>query len=110
MADMRSYIDAQKRKLVLYEVALGLYDEYIRKQTLRPGADIRSILIDPSNENFLRVVDDFVQDPSSVLPDTEILTEPETLIHLVTARRNATQVRIRLVKEELNTLGVATLP
>jgi hypothetical protein len=109
MADMQSYIDDLQRKLVTYELAVEAYDEFISKQSLESGGDIRSILLDPTHRDFQRVVEEFVQDPASVAPDTTISTDPDTLRALVQARRTATQARIRAVKRDLEEVGATTL-
>ncbi|KAI8355323.1 hypothetical protein B0O80DRAFT_497718 [Mortierella sp. GBAus27b] len=109
MADMQSYIDDLQRKLVTYELAVEAYDEFVSKQSLESGGDIRSILLDPNHRDFQRVVEDFVQDPASVTPDTTISTDPDTLRALVQACRTATLARIRAFKRDLEDVGATTL-
>ncbi|KAG0209151.1 hypothetical protein B0O80DRAFT_425830 [Mortierella sp. GBAus27b] len=109
MADNQTTIDDLQRKFMTYELAIDIYDEFLRKRTLASGADIRSVLVEPTHDQFLRVIEDFAQDPTSVAPDTEISTEPESLRALVQARRIATFERYMLIKEQLHNLGETTL-
>ncbi|KAG0222532.1 hypothetical protein BGX31_009080, partial [Mortierella sp. GBA43] len=105
MNDTPSIIAHLHRKFVTYELAIDVYDEFIKKLSLKSKGDIRSILLDPNHGDYLSVIEDFVQDPSTVAPDTTISTDPKSILPVVYARRTAALDKIRAVRKELEELG-----
>lgn len=98
-------ISQLQRTIIIYEMALDVYDEFIAKGSLESGGDIRAMMSDPGHPEFAQEVERFVQDPASCTP-TDVLPLA-TLPGRVQTNRTAASVRLRGLRTELDDLGVS---
>lgn len=107
MEDTSFQIAELQRTILIYELALEVYDEFIAKGTLESGGDIQAMMLDPGHPEFVQVVERFLQDPANCTP-TNFLSL-DVLLALVQQHRITASVRMTRLKAELADLDGTNL-